>query len=170
MAAQHDHRTAGHRGDHLLGQCPGADEHAARKDGHTTGGQARARDVERADDRPDPEPGQVGGDQGLRVGVHDRGHVRARTQQLGVQGQLVRDAPAVQLTVGRRGAVERHQPDVLGGGPGQTAFPRATAAHQQALVVDAQAHVPEKTGREGALGEHAARVRNQLTFFDKHGS
>jgi hypothetical protein len=128
-AQQHD-RAVAQRGGHLRGQRPGADQDTARIDRHAAGRQAGARDVERSDDRPDRQAGEVRHDHVLRVGMHDRGHVRAPAQHLGVQRQLLRDTPAVQLAAGSGRAVEADQPDVLRGGPGQAAFPRATAAHE----------------------------------------
>ena len=71
VAAQHAHRAVAHRRAHRRRQLVGVDEHRARERGDPVGGQAGGGDVVGAEHGHQRDAGEVGGDDGRRVGVDD---------------------------------------------------------------------------------------------------
>lgn len=134
----------------LVAQCVAGHQHRAGVHGDAARHQRGARDVVGAHERLERQARQVGGDRAPGVGVHDAPDVGAPPQDPGVEGELVWNGPAVQLA-GQAGlAVEGHHPHILGRGVGQPRLPGASAAHQDPLVVEAEADVAEEPRRQVA--------------------
>jgi hypothetical protein len=77
------------------------------------------------------------------MGVDDGPHLRARTKDLGMEGELIGyRVPAVKLAIGCGITVEVDQTDVFGLGEGEAALLGSPGADQECILSDEQTDVP----------------------------
>ena len=126
-----------HGRDHFLGQLAVSDQDSTRVDGHSTRGQACAGNVESSNNGSNRQSGEICRNDVRGMGVDDGLHIRARTKDFGMEGQLIGyRVAAVELAIGCGITVEVDQTDVFGLGEGEAALPGPTAANKERILFD----------------------------------